>query len=205
MKDSQDAPAQGRTRWRRFAVMMVPSTALAGAIVFGMANGTIAASFAVSGQTFKVSASELEGEGFAQYGGMVHDKDGKQSPVAVSGIRTAKLHNLCQSVKVPDLPVVLTINAGGGGKPATASNLMIDMNSLEGDAQFTNIQIGRDAGTLDAGPDGAKGVPGAFGQQADKVVIRNLKQVARSTSAGTFTLTGLKLNLQVGAGAKECF
>ncbi|WP_091552528.1 DUF6230 family protein [Micromonospora pattaloongensis] len=184
---------------------MVPAAAVAGAIVFGMANGAIAASFAVSGQTFKVSASKLEGDGFAQYGGLVHDRTGAESPVAVSGIRSAKLYDLCQSVKVPGAPIVLTINAGGDGDPATASNLMIDMNSLEGDATFTNIEIGRDASTLDAGPASAKGQAGAFGQQADSVVITDLKQVARSTSAGTFALTGLKLNLNVGPNAKECF
>jgi len=205
VKDPQDSPVQGRTRWRRFAALIVPTAAVAGAVVFGMANGAIAASFAVSGQTFKVSASKLEGEGFVQYGGIAAEKNGTAHPVAVSGITEAKLHDLCQSVKVPGMPVVLTINAGGGGTPATATNLLIDMDSLEGNATFTNIQIGRDASTLDAGPDGAVGAAGSFGQQADRVVILNVKQVARSTSAGTFTLNGLKLKVNVGADARECF
>ncbi len=213
MEESHDSSVHGRTRWRRFAALMVPATAVAGAIVFGMANGAIAASFAVSGQTFKVSASKLVGDGFVQYGGMVTEKGGdphnpadqRNHPVAVSGISYAELYDLCQSVKVPGLPVVLTINAGSGGKPATAKNLMIDMESMEGDATFTNIEIGRDASTLKAGPSGAVGEPGSFGQQADRVVIYKVKQVARSTSAGTFTLTGLKLKVNVGADARECF
>lgn len=198
VKDLQDTPVQGRVRWRRFAAMMVPAAAVAGAVVFGMANGAIAASFAVSGQTFKVSASKLEGEGFVQYGGVAKEKDGSQHPVAISGIDNAKLYDLCQSVKVPDLPVVLTINAGGGGNPATATDLLIDMDRLEGNATFTNIQIGRDASDLG-------GAPGAFGQSADKVVINDLEQVARATSAGVFTLNGLRLKVNVGAEAKECF
>lgn len=205
MKESEDRPVQGGTRWRRFAALMVPATAVAGAIVFGMANGAIAASFAVSGQTFKVSASKLVGDGFVQYGGLAAEKNGTAHAVAVSGISDAELYDLCQSVKVPGMPVVLTINAGGGGSPATASNLLIDMESLEGNATFTNIEIGRDASTLNKGPSGAVGAAGSFGQQADKVVITNLKQVARSTSAGTFTLTGLALKVNVGADAKECF
>ncbi|HEY0699915.1 MAG TPA: DUF6230 family protein [Micromonospora sp.] len=205
MKDSRDSLVQGRTRWRRFAALMVPATAVAGAIVFGMANGAIAASFAVSGQTFKVSASKLEGEGFVQYGGLATEANKTAHPVAVSGMTSAKLYDLCQSVKVPGMPVVLTINAGGDGSPATASGLLIDMDSLEGNATFTKIEIGRDASTLDKGPSGAVGAPGSFGQQADKVVITDVKQVARSTSAGTFTLTGLKLKVNVGADAKECF
>ncbi|MDO3703579.1 DUF6230 family protein [Micromonospora sp. C28SCA-DRY-2] len=196
---------RGRTRWRRFAALMVPATAVAGAIVAGMANGAIAASFAVSGQTFKVSASELRGEGFVQYGGIAEESDGTKHPVAVSGIRNAKLYDLCQSVKVPGAPVVLTINAGGGGKPAVASGLLIDMDSLQGDAEFKNINIGQDAATLTGGPEGARGDKKAFGQQSDTVVIKDLKQVARSTHAGTFTLTGLDLRVNVGADAKECF
>ncbi|MFG3709137.1 DUF6230 family protein [Micromonospora sp. NPDC047670] len=203
MQDRFDNP--GRTRWRRFAAMLVPATAVAGTIVFGMANGAIAASFAVSGQTFKVSASELRGDGFVQYGGIAEESDGRKHPVAVSGIRNAKLYDLCQSVKVPGAPVVLTINAGGGGEPATASGLMIDMDSLQGDATFKDINIGQDASTLTGGPAGARGDVKAFGQQADTVVIKDLRQVARSTHAGTFNLTGLTMKVNVGADAEECF
>jgi hypothetical protein len=177
---------------------MIPSVAVAGAVIFGMANGAIAASFAVSGQTFKVSASRLEGTGFVQYGGVAKEKDGTQHPVAISGIKNAKLYDLCQSVKVPNLPVVLTINAGGGGDPATATDLLIDMESLEGDATFNDIKIGRDASDFG-------GAPGSFGQSADSVVIEDLEQVARATSAGVFTLNGLNLKVNVGADAKECF
>lgn len=195
----------GHTRWRRFAAMLVPATAVAGAIVLGMANGAVAASFAVSGQTFKVAASELRGEGFVQFGGVATEVDGTEHPVEVTGIRNARLFDLCQSVKAPGAPVVLTINAGGGGKPATASDLVIESEELEGDAAFTNINTGQDASTLEGGPDGARGERKAFGQQADTVTIKNLRQVTRSTQAGTFNLTGLKLKVNVGAAAKECF
>ncbi|MGC4804237.1 DUF6230 family protein [Micromonospora sp. DT233] len=200
MQDSEDRPSQGGTQWRRFAAMMVPATAVAAAIVFGMANGAIAASFAVSGQTFKVGASKLEGNGFKQYGGVVQEKDGKQHPVAVAEIADAKLHDLCQSVRVPDMPIVLTINAGGGGEPATAKGLLIDMDSLAGDAEFKNIKIGRDATDLNA-----EAAPKSFGQSADSVTIDGLQQVSRSTSAAIFNLKGLKLQLKVGEAAKECF
>ncbi|SNT64983.1 hypothetical protein SAMN05421812_11964 [Asanoa hainanensis] len=195
--------ARGRTRWRRFAAFSVPALAAAGFIVFGMANGAVAASFAVSGQTFKVSADKLVGNGFVQYGSVTKDSEGAEHPVAVSGIRHATLTNLCQSVKVPGAPVVLTINAGGNGKPATANNLLLDITDLRGDATFTNIEIGRDAGSLDKAA--TSGEPGTFGQQSDRIVINDLKQVAWSTTAGTFTLTGLHLKVNVGDDAKECF
>jgi hypothetical protein len=215
VKDAQGNPVLGRTRWRRFAAVMVPSAVAAGAIVVGMANGAIAASFAVSGQTFKVSASKLEGTGFVQYGGFAVAKGGtgqpgdpKTHPVAVSGIKDAKLYDLCQSVKVPNLPISMVIKAGGNGRPAEATDLLIDMEQLSGDATFTRISIGQDASTLNKGPAGAAGAEGQFGQQADSVTIINLRQVARSTSAGVFKLNGLDLRVDVrrdGTQPFECF
>lgn len=195
---------RGRTRWRRFAAMMVPATAAAGAILFGMSSGAIASNVTVSGQTFKVGASRLEGDGFKQYGGIVNEKNGKVHPVAVSEISRAELYNLCQSVRadLPGMPVVLTINAGDGDKPATAKDMLIAMDSLAGNAEFTNIKIGRDASDLNP-----SARAGSFGQNAEHVTITNLEQVSRYTTAATFNLTGLKLKVNVGddAKGKECF
>jgi uncharacterized protein DUF6230 len=203
VKPAHASMVRGRTRWRRFAVVTVSAVALAGAIVLGMANGAIAASFAVSGSTFKVSADKLVGDGFVQYGGLAVDKAGNQHPVAVSGIKSATLTNLCQSVVAPG-GISLVIRAGTqAGNPATATNLIIDMNQLSGDATFTNIDIGVDASSLTKGPDNAKGQPGGFGQQADSVTITGLRQVAWATSAGTFTLNGLDLHISLTG--EQCF
>lgn len=200
---------QGRVRWRRFAAMMVPATAAAGAILFGMSTGAIASDITVSGQTFKIGADRLEGDGFTQYGGVVKEKgkDGKSGavrPVALSEIRSADLYNLCQSVRadLPGMPVVLTINAGEGKQPAHADDLLIAMDSLDGNATFTTIKIGRDA--TDLNPTAQKG---SFGQSADHVTITDLKQVSRYTTAATFNLVGLRLKVNVGddAKGKECF
>ena len=209
MKDAQGGPAYGRTNWRRFAVAAVVPAAAAGALLVGMANGAFAASFAISGQSFKISADKLEGNGFAQYGGSEHKVDGSGVPVAISGISSAKLYNLCQSVKTPGLPISLTIRAGReAGNPAQATNLLIGVSELSGDAEFTDINIGQDASTLGLGGKEAHGDKGAFGQEAKKVVINDLRQTAVSTSAGTFKLTGLNLKVNLpGADGKpaECF
>ncbi|GAA1504721.1 DUF6230 family protein [Dactylosporangium maewongense] len=214
MSVAQGSAVKGRTRWKRFATVVVPSAFIAGAIVFGQATGAIAASFSVSGQQFKVSADKLEGTGFVQYGGLATEKGGnpanpadpKNHFVAVSGIKSAKLYNLCQSVKVPGLPVSMVIHAGqAAGAPAEATDLLIDLTSLKGDATFENIQIGIDASDLSKGGPNAKGLQGSFAQQADSVVITNLKQVAWSTTAGTFKLTGLDLSLSTGGTPFECF
>ena len=199
---------------------MVPAAVAAGAIVFGMANGAIAASFSVSGSQFKISADELSGTGFVQYGGFASEKgarrlpngfpdptDPKNHPVAVSGIsKVDRLTNLCQSVKVPGLPVSMVIRAGRDkNNPVTATNLMLDVSSLQGNATFKNIQIGIDASDLTKGPTGAQGLPGGFAQQADTVTITNLRQVAWSTTAGEFNLNGLDLSISSGANPEECF
>ncbi len=204
--DAQAEPAYGRTDWRRFALAVGVPVVVAGGMLFGMANGAFAASFAVSGQDFKISADRLEGDGFAQFGSVVKDTNGKETDVALSGIKNATLVNLCQSVRVKGAPVSLTITAGTqNGKPAKATDLVIGVTELSGDAEFKNINIGQDASTLRRGGSEARGEVGRFGQEADSVTITGLRQTAESTSAGTFTLTGLQLRVNVGSQPKECF
>jgi hypothetical protein len=208
----------GRTRWRRFGVVMVLSAGATAGLLSLVANGAIAATFSVSGQQFKVSADKLVADGFVQYGTVDARTDPGSNPpsqvpepVAVAAMKNATLTNLCQSV-VTDLgdfgSVSLTISAGTGKNPVTAENMVVDMSQLNGDARFTDIEIGRDASTLDKGPTNDPGElaqrrQGFFSQQATKVTITNLKQVAWATSAGQFNLYDLSLRLHWGKD--ECF
>ncbi|KUJ37265.1 cholesterol esterase [Streptomyces albus subsp. albus] len=206
MKDEQGRHITGRVRWRRFAVLCVPGFTATAALAVALANGALAASFAVSGQQFKVSADQLTGDGFAQYGSVDANARGDLLPVAVTGIRKAKLDNLCQSV-VTHLPIIgdisLKLSAGTGGKSVEASDLYMDATQISGDASFNNIEIGRDASTLDKGPDGAQGMQDLFSQQADDVTIKKLRTTAWATTAGTFKLNGL--SMKISKGKKECF
>ena len=188
------APPQGRVRWRRFALMLVPSFAAAAALIGLTASGVLAASISVSGQQFVVDASELDGTGFSQYGGTITPAGQGTTPVVVSVINSATLHNLCQSVSAG--PISLRLTAGGGGNGATASNLVVDASSLSGSATFTNIKIGQNASELNGSGYPAP-TPGGFGEIADSVVIKKLHQDTWYTTAGTFTLPGL--NLSFGA------
>ncbi|WP_027342017.1 DUF6230 family protein [Hamadaea tsunoensis] len=207
MKDSNGDLVQGRTRWRRFAAVVVPAAVAAGGLMAGVANGSVPVAMNVSGQSFKISASNLHGDGFSQYGSAYYKKDGTPHAVAAAAIKHAELTNLCQSVVQP-LPwggsVTLVIKAGGSGTPATADNLLIGMDFLGGDATFHSINIGTDASALTkGGTPGSVGMPGAFGQEADSVDITNVKQRAYTTSAGTFALNGL--TMQLVPGSAECF
>ena len=199
MEQMQEKTGLGGTRWRRFAAVMVPTVALVGALGVGIAAGAVPVSFAISGSTFKVTADRLEGQNFVQYGSVAVQKDGTKHIVAESGIGSADLTNMCQVVAVPGTPLNMVLKAGGGGTPAHAEDLIIDMTDLSGDATFTNINIGQDASTL-GGPAGSGGLAGSFGQRADKVVITGLSQTAYATSAGTFSLPGLTLGFTTGAG-----
>jgi hypothetical protein len=195
---------------------------LSGGVSAGMvglvANGALAVGFNVSGQNFKVRADKLVATGFEQYGyvdasiepGSSPVKQDPQ-PVAVSAMKTAEITNLCQSV-VTDLgifgKVTLVITAGDHGDPVTATNMVVDMTELSGDADFKSIQIGRDASTMDAGPTNDSGElaqrqQGYFGQQAGSVTITNLHQTAWSTVASEFNLKHLSLKLH--KGQDECF
>ncbi|GAA3375848.1 DUF6230 family protein [Streptomyces sannanensis] len=218
---------RGGTRWKRFAVVMVPSVAATAAIGVGMAQGALAASFAVSGQEFKVTAKYLDGRGFAQYGGLdagytdVKGEGKTIRPVAISSFKSAKIVGMCQSVVTPDVPVFgkigMRLEAGPDEAHAVkASNLYLDISQLDGDAKFENIDIGvatKDTGNPDMGGKGApikpkENVnPGGFAQQADRAVLTDVKQKAWATTAASFELSGLKLRLYAGDKAvqNECF
>jgi len=203
---------RGGTRWKRFAVVMVPSIAATAAIGVALGQGALAASFSVSGQKFKVTADQLNGQGFVQYGALDVQSGGTAIPVAVSAFNTATIKNLCQSVVVP-VPVfgdvTLKLSAGTGSTPVEAKNLYIDLDQLNADATFTNIDIGVAAGSSTKGPGiktGDRTDPGSFAQQADSAVLTDVKQTAWATSAGTFKLSGLSMSVKKGSGAGyECY
>ncbi|WP_369164456.1 DUF6230 family protein [Streptomyces sp. AFD10] len=212
---------RGGTRWKRFALVMVPSVVATAAVGVGLAQGALAASFAVSGQSFKVSTDKLVGDDFVQYGSVAVGKDleGKEAAhaVAVSGFSKATITNMCQSVVTPKVPFInksisLELNAGTNPKkPVRATNLYLDVSELDADAEFRNIDIGVAAGSLaKKNKPGSIGIqPGTqanesgFAQRADKAVLTGVKQTAWATTAGTFKLSDLKLRLHTGV--KECY
>lgn len=203
---------RGGTRWKRFGVVMVPSIAATAAIGVALAQGALAASFSVSGQEFKVSASHLHGDGFLQYGAVDVQHNGTTEPVAVSAFKTATINDLCQSVVVP-VPVVgdvsMVLKAGADkSNPVRAKDLYIDLTQLQADATFTNINIGIAAADADKSGaqmkgDGEHADGSSFAQEATAADLDNVKQTAWATSAGTFQLSGLSMH--VSAGDHECY
>lgn len=207
----EDSPVpESHTSWRRFALFAVPAGAAIGGILVAMANGALAATFSISSQEFKISADEMTGTGFAQFGWVNATVRDEPAPSAVAGIREAEIVGLCQSVLTTGFPLIgnvsLMLTAGDGGTPVQASDLVIDMDQMDGNAEFDNIEIGRDASILDKGPQGlgrGQGHSSLFGMQSDSIVVEDLEQTARAASAGTFRLHNLSLG--VSLGDDECF
>ncbi|MBB0246983.1 cholesterol esterase [Streptomyces alkaliphilus] len=199
---------RGGTRWKRFGVVMVPAVAASAAIGVAMSQGALAASFAVSGQSFKVTTERLVNtDGFVQYGTLNKKADGDYVPVAVSAFNSATITKLCQSVVVPTPIGDVTVKLGAGAdpkKPVKAKNLFIDLAELDANATFTNIDIGVSASHTTKGPKPTgEYTPGSFAQQAEAATLTNVKQTAWATTAGTFELNGL--NIKLHRGKNECY
>jgi hypothetical protein len=178
--------------------MGIPACLAGGVLMALTAQGVIGAQFAISGMAFTVTADQLQGSGFEQFGGLDNmipnspnaGNTGGQVIVAVSAIKSASLTNLCQSVNLGGTN--LKITAGDNGTPVTADGLTTDSDLLSGDASFQNIQVGGDASTFTEA--GVQGPAGVFGQQADSVTINHLRQDNYATTAAIFKLPNLHLS-----------
>jgi hypothetical protein len=195
----------GHMNWKRAALVAVPTALVSAVVIAGVAAGVVPVSLAVSpralsfsGQTFLIAADRLDGHGFSQYVAVDHTRG--SHPLTLSGIESADLHNLCQSVVADVGKVTLRITASGGDKPAHTDHLVVHTDDLAGDTSFQDIVIGQDASTL-SGLSGAP--PGGFGLQAASVHIDHLRQQATGVSAGTFQLNGL--HMTVKSGANPCY
>ncbi|MER7796752.1 DUF6230 family protein [Microbacterium sp. NPDC096154] len=192
-----------KSRGGRAAVVAIPVGIVSAVLMGGVAQGAVPVSFSVSGTSFTMAGSQLLGEQFSQYGGYAKLEDGTEIPVAIANIGDAKIADLCQEI-VTDTPlgkVGMVITAGKGGNPVTATNLQIGMTNLAGDAVFSNVRIGTDAGQVVTS---AKGSGGDFAMDSDAITLTDFSQVAYTTTAGTLALTGMELKVVTdGSGCGE--
>jgi cytochrome c5 len=199
---SRTKAATGRVAWRRYALLTAPAVATAAFAVVLTGEGALAASFAVAGEPFKLSAKTLTGKGFVSYPSVDTGADGTKHAVTPAGFASAQITDLCQSVvtKTPLGTVIMRLTAGGT-TPVEAKNLVADFDQLSGDITFTDYVSGVDASQLTGGP--TTGEKGRWGQQASQIRIENLRQHTLSTTAGTFVLTDLKID--VSFDGEECY
>ncbi|AKA09066.1 hypothetical protein SAZ_35070 [Streptomyces noursei ZPM] len=196
---------QGRTHWKRTAVMLVPGVACVGAVVIALAQGAMAASFAVSGKNFKVSADEITGRGISSFPSSLGSADGSGHPVLLAGIESGTARGVCLSMKqrLPLVGEVSLLVRSGGDRPVRGEHLVVDADALTSSGgRVTGVQAGRDAATL-TGASGVRGTRGLFGVQADTALARDVKSTAWASNGGSLTLD--KVEIELSRTGKECY
>ncbi len=71
---------RGRVRGRRAAIMAVPAVAITAGLAIMTAEGALGVQFAISGMPFTVTAENLDGTGFEQFGGLDNMADNSRTP-----------------------------------------------------------------------------------------------------------------------------
>ncbi|MEU5097005.1 DUF6230 family protein [Streptomyces sp. NPDC020996] len=201
----RNTQGEGRTHWKRSAVMFVPCTLAVGTLGIALAQGALAASFAVSGTAFKVAASEVTAEGVSSFPSSLGDSADDAKPVLLAAVKNGTVSDVCVSLE-QKLPVVGKISMlvhSGADKPLAGSNLVVNADALtSGGGKVTGVQAGRDASTLTGAP-GVTGPKGVFGVQANTAVAHDVKSTAYSANGGTLTLE--KLQIEFSRTGKQCF
>ncbi|MFC7303569.1 DUF6230 family protein [Streptomyces monticola] len=203
-REGELAP-EGRTHWKRTAVMLVPGVLAVGAVVIALAQGAMAASFAVSGKNFKVSAEEITGQGISSFPSSIGSKDGKGHAVLLAGIKSGTAKGVCLSMKqrLPLVGEVSLLVKSGAQRPIRGENLVVNADALTSSGgRVTGVQAGRDASTLDAAP-GVSGPEGLFGVQAGTALARDVKSTAWASNGGSLTLD--KVEIELSHDGKECY
>ncbi|MFG1997528.1 DUF6230 family protein [Spirillospora sp. NPDC048911] len=200
----RESSAQARLRWGRFVIALAAPLAITGALVVAMSQGTLAASFAVSGRDMKVAATRIEGSGYATYPAVLSSANGRKRLVTVVAIRSGRVWGLCQSSVIPT-PLgrfVLRLNTPKQQASVQVSNLMVSATSVKADLDLGSLQLNRDAATLDAVP-GAVGSPGQYGLQAVSFAVEDVQ--AQSWAVVSTSLTAQGTHLTIGRTEPECF
>ncbi|MGW8377426.1 DUF6230 family protein [Streptomyces sp. ODS28] len=198
-------PPEGRIRWKRTACMLVPGVLCVGAVAVALAQGAVAASFAVSGKNVKASVKELSGSGITAFPASTSGKGGKAHPVMLATVRQGQAKGVCASMvqKVPVLGDVSIVVRAAESRPAEANNVIVNADALlDGEGEVSGAQVGRDASTLTGIP-GSAGPQGLFGIQADKAVAKNIKGTAWAANGGSLKASGLKVEMR--QDGKQCY
>ncbi|MDJ1134260.1 DUF6230 family protein [Streptomyces iconiensis] len=194
-------PVGSRTDWRRFALVFPLTALLAAGTIATTTAAEIPVSFAVAGSPFTVTAQRLKATDATQFASFRRDAKGSDHPVAVVGLRSARISNLCQSaVAHTPLGTATLVIRSGEDEPVRASGMVLDLVDLTGDMTFRSVEMGRDAATLDAS--GPQGTAGTYGQQARSLTITDMRLKAWSLTAGMFSLAGASMSVK--GGEKPC-
>lgn len=195
-------PEEGRTNWKRTGLMFFPLVGCVGVMVLAMAQGALAASFAVSGSAFQVSASEVHADSVSSFPSSLSTLEGEGQAVLLAAVEEGSASDVCVSL-IQDLPMVGEISMivrSGVDSPIQGTNLVVNTEALTGaSGTVHNVEAGRDASTLQ----GTQGPEGLFGVQASSMDAVDVESTAWAANGGTLTLEGLEV--EISPSGSTCF
>lgn len=196
---------RGRTRWRRFGLVLTASLVAAGGMLAAAVTGLLPVALATDGrQHVKITAAELGALATGVFPQFVQDADGTRRPVVVVGLGDVRVRGLCASAAVPT-PVdtyVLRLETPFDGEGIRAGDVQFAIESVDGlGAAGQELLINRQETTSDGIPvDVAP--PGTLPILARGLNL-DLSATVRWASVADLALSGL--DLRVGDDVQECF
>ncbi|MFC4949442.1 DUF6230 family protein [Pseudonocardia sp. GCM10023141] len=193
------AEAEGRTRWGVFALVAAPCAVAVAVMAAAVLNGVLAASVALAGVPLQLKVDSLDGNGLSLYATSIQPLVGNTLPVAAAGISEAKISGLCLGIGA-DVPILGPIGIKAtSNSDITASNLVLNAESLGGDLKAGNAVVGQDASAFTVGPAANRGAPGTLGLQAETVTLSNVTNKSYGLIAGTLSINGVSINVVPGS------
>lgn len=178
------------TNWARFGGVLAAASVMAFGLLSATAAGALPASIAVSGSLFKVSAEQVKQYGVSQHPGLSGQSDRHEAIIATA--ERVSMTRMCQSMLVPTPlgDVTMRVTAGRH-RPVTATSMVVDAQQLSGDAKFTGLKVGDTSGGV------------TMRQTVQRLEMDRFRMTARTSSAGTFRMPGMKVSVEFGR--HECF
>ncbi|GGW62708.1 DUF6230 family protein [Streptomyces xantholiticus] len=197
---------RGRTRWKLFSILMLPSLAASAALLVAVAQGALAASFLISNQKFKVTADRIEVTGAIQYGAFDKRYDGKVVPVTVAGAAHSTSYGVCQST-VQRIPLIGKVTVRVTAERVTSQDSYSDViQAHQGTVTTKNSRTGIAVGVATKGPGVRPGdnvSPTSAAQESDSSVVTDSRSIVVATSARVTKTIGS--STRIYKGVNECF
>jgi hypothetical protein len=176
---TKDGRRAGRTSWRRFLAIVVPTVAAAMGMLHGIASGAVQVSFA-SAAPFRVTVERIDATGF----GFTPGISPQNEALAIrTSLADATITGMCQSQTV-ELPVVGPVTTKVTARTVHATNLVIDAHSASGQLNLEKLVIGSTGQVT--------------GYHSDTALLEKVTIEAGSATAGTFAVEGVSITIHPG-------
>lgn len=195
----------GRTRWRRFAVLLLPSLLAVGGFGFLWQSGVLAASVVYQSGDVHVSTRGIYGIDGAIVVSDLERYDGVERTLRLA-IGQAVINELCVSEPVLGGTATIQVTAGDGD-PRTweisANTALVDASAAKGAfAMDGAVLLGTDATTVEAGPLDLGSKRGYLGIEAGFADARGLSATGAAVRlSGIVSVPNVTFKIVPGGGS----